>query len=88
MKVKKGYGWTAVYDEKLDRYFGEYGGGMNYNLYELEKDQFDLLDSEMTEGDACQIMYKGLPSSSTTSTRRFAPGPPLWAKGRTSGRKN
>ena len=59
MKVKKGYGWTAVYDEKIDRYFGEYGGGMNYNLYELEKDQFDLLDSEMTEGDACQIMYKG-----------------------------
>ncbi len=59
MKVKKGYGWTAVYDEKLDRYFGEYGGGMNYNLYELDKAQFDLLDSEMTEGDACQIMYEG-----------------------------
>ncbi len=59
MKVKKGHGWTAVYDEKLDRYFGEYGGGMNYNLFELEKDQFDLLNTEMTEGDACEIMYEG-----------------------------
>ena len=59
MIVKKGYGWTAVYDEKLDRYFGEYGGGMGYSLYELEKEQFNQLDSKMSEGEACQIMYEG-----------------------------
>ena len=59
MQIKKGSGWTAVYDEKLDRYFGEYGGGMSYNLYELDKGQFDQLNSKMTEGDACMIMYEG-----------------------------
>ncbi len=59
MQVKKGNGWTAVYDEKLDRYFGEYGGGMSYNLYELDKGQFDQLNSGMTEGEACMIMHEG-----------------------------
>ena len=32
---------------------------MNYNLYELEKEQFAQLNSEMTEGDASTIMYEG-----------------------------
>ena len=59
MKHKEGYGWKAWNDEANDRYFGEYGGGMSYNLYELTKEQYDSLDESMTEGDASMIMYEG-----------------------------
>lgn len=59
MKHKEGNGWKAWNDEKNDRCFGEYGGGMSYNLYELTKEQYDSLDESMTEGDASMIMYEG-----------------------------
>ncbi|MBR7033022.1 MAG: hypothetical protein IKI03_05275 [Clostridia bacterium] len=59
MKSKKGSGWKAWNDEKNGRCFGEYGGGMSYNLYELTKEQYDSLDESMTEGDASMIMYEG-----------------------------
>ena len=59
MKHKEGYGWKAWNDEDNDRYFGEYGGGMSYNLFELTKEQYDSLDESMTEGDASVIMYEG-----------------------------
>ncbi len=59
MKHKEGYGWKAWNDEDIDRYFGEYGGGMSYNLCELTKEQYDSLDESMTEGDASVIMYEG-----------------------------
>ena len=59
MKRKEGYGWKAWNNEDNDRYFGEYGGGMSYNLYELTKEQYDSLDESMTEGDASVIMYEG-----------------------------
>lgn len=57
MEFKEGNGWRACSDG--GRYFGEYGGGMNYNLYELTKEQYDKLDKKMTEGDASLIMYEG-----------------------------
>ncbi len=59
MRFKKGNGWKACYDEAAGRYFGEYGGGQNYNLFELTKELYDRLDESMTEGDACVIMYDG-----------------------------
>ena len=59
MQFKKGSGWKACYDEKTGRYFGEYGGIQSYHLYELEKELYDRLDEEMTEGDAGSIMYEG-----------------------------
>ena len=59
MKLKKGSGWKAFYDDENVRYFGEYGGCQSYSLYELTKDQYDSLDSSMTEYDAAKIMYEG-----------------------------
>ena len=59
MQFKKGYGWKACYDEKSGRYFGEYGGIQEYNLYELTKEQYDALDKKMKESDAGTIMHEG-----------------------------
>ena len=56
---KKGSGWKACFDEKNERYFGEYGGTQSYHLYELTKELFDQLDEGMSEGDASDIMYNG-----------------------------
>ena len=56
---KTGSGWKAGFDEKNGRYFGEYGGCQAYHLYELTREQYDLLDVKMTEGDAAGIMYEG-----------------------------
>jgi len=54
---KKGSGWTACFDEKSGRYFGEYGGIQAYHLFELTKEIFDKLDESMSEGEASSIMY-------------------------------
>lgn len=59
MQFKEGTGWKAWNDEGNKRCFGEYGGGMSYNLFELTEEQFKLLDASMTEGEASQIMYEG-----------------------------
>ena len=59
MQFKKGYGWKACYDEETERYFGEYGGIQEYNLYELTKEQYDALDKKMKESDAGTIMHEG-----------------------------
>ena len=54
MQFKKGCGWKACYDEESERYFGEYGGIQEYNLYELTKEQYDALDKKMKESEACR----------------------------------
>ena len=59
MQFKKGYGWKACYDEGSERYFGEYGGIQEYNLYELTKEQYDALDKKMKESEAGAIMHEG-----------------------------
>ena len=59
MKIKKGMGWTAWHDEEHRRFFGEYGGGMSYNLYELTMEQYAQLVPGSTESDAAKIMYEG-----------------------------
>ena len=59
MKMKEGSGWKAWNDEDNERYFGEYGGIQSYSLYELSRQQYEQLDSSMSEGDASEIMYEG-----------------------------
>ena len=59
MKFKEGSGWKACHHEAAERFFGEYGGIQAYHLYELTKEQYDLLDNEMTEYDAAKIMSDG-----------------------------
>lgn len=59
VKFKKGSGWCAAYDEERGRYFGENGGVQCYKLYELTKEQFDLLDLGMGETAAEDIMCEG-----------------------------
>ena len=58
MIEKKGRGFCA-WDDENGRYFGEYGGIQSYNLYELTKEQFDLLSEKMTESEASDIMHEG-----------------------------
>ena len=59
MQIKESNGWKACLNEENGRCFGEYGGGMSYDLYELSGDQFNMLKSGMTEGDAASIMRDG-----------------------------
>ena len=59
MQSKKGSGWEAWYDDENGRWFGEYGGILSYHLYELTKEQYEMLDEETSERDASRIMYEG-----------------------------
>ena len=49
MIFKKGMGWRACYDEERNLYTAEIGGGPNHDLYEINKEIFDLLDDPATE---------------------------------------
>ena len=49
MIFKKGMGWRACYDEKRNLYTAEIGGSPNHDLYEINKEIFDLLDDPATE---------------------------------------
>lgn len=59
MQIKEGNGWKVCLNEENGRCFGEYGGVMAYDLYELSRDQFDMLTSGMTEGEAASVMHDG-----------------------------
>ena len=59
MQFKTGDGWKACWNEETGRYFGEYGGIQAYHLYELTEEQYDRLDEQMSEWDACRIMHDG-----------------------------
>ena len=59
MEFKSGSGWKACFDESTGRYYGEFGGIQSYHLFEITKEMFEHLSEEMTEGDACDIMYEG-----------------------------
>lgn len=59
MLFKKGSGWKACFDADSGRYFGEFGGIQSYDLFEITKELFDMLDEKMSEGDAGSIMYGG-----------------------------
>ena len=59
MQFRTGDGWKACWNEEIGRYFGEYGGIQAYHLYELTEEQYDRLDEQMSEWDACRIMHDG-----------------------------
>lgn len=59
MPFKKGSGWKACFDADSGRYFGEFGGIQSYDLFEITKELFDMLDEKMSEGDAGSIMHDG-----------------------------
>ena len=46
MQFKKGCGWKACYDEKRNLYTAETGGCGAYDLYEITKEIYDLLDED------------------------------------------
>lgn len=47
MKFKTGSDRKAGFDEENGRYFGECGGTMAYDLYELTAEMYDRLDEKM-----------------------------------------
>jgi hypothetical protein len=59
MQFKTGTGWKACSDEERGFYSAEYGGGQNYDLYEITKEIYDQLDETMTEGDASSLISEG-----------------------------
>lgn len=59
MDIKKGSCWKAVYDDEKGRYFAEYGGGANYDLYEIDRELFDKLDKRMKGREASDIISSG-----------------------------
>ena len=59
MQFKEGMGWKACYDETTGRYTAEMGGCGSYHLYELTKEQFDLLEDGLTEHDVIDIIGEG-----------------------------
>jgi len=59
MLFKNGFGWKACFDSDSGRYFGEYGGIQEYQLYEITKEIFDRLDKKMTESAAGSLMHEG-----------------------------
>ena len=59
MLFKKGSGWKACFDGQSGRYFAEYGGIQEYNLYEITKEIFDQLDKKMRESEAGSIIHEG-----------------------------
>ncbi|MBR1393267.1 MAG: hypothetical protein IJ561_05470 [Ruminococcus sp.] len=57
MQIKKGRSWNAFYDDENERYFVEYGGITDYKLYEIGKEIFDKLSTDMDEGDVSSVVY-------------------------------
>ncbi len=59
MKFKVGNSWKACYDEDRNYYAAECGGIMAYDLYEIDKKQYDQLNEDMSESRAYDIISKG-----------------------------
>ena len=58
MQFKLGMGWKAGYDEKTGHCAAETSGPGAYDLYEIDKDTFDLLDPDDDRGSR-DLIYKG-----------------------------
>ena len=59
MHFKENSGWTACFDSAAGLYTAQIGGSGDYHLYELTKEQYDALGSEMTERVAYDVISKG-----------------------------
>ena len=59
MQFKKGNYWKAGFDEENSRFTAEYGDCRNYNLYEITKEIYDMLDENTSYDDAVRAIYEG-----------------------------
>ena len=51
MEFKTGSGWKCCYDPETGLHTAEIGGGVNHDLYEINKEIYDLVDAPDT--DSC-----------------------------------
>ena len=60
MRFIKGLGWKACFDEDRDYYSAETGGPGAYDLFEISKEIYELLDTEnITFGEALRLIHSG-----------------------------
>ena len=59
MKLKKGNGWKACYDEETGIYTAERSGPGYYNLYEITGEIFDALTDGMSDWDSYHLIKDG-----------------------------
>ena len=45
MEFKTGSGWRCCYDPETGLYTAEIGGGVNHDLYEINKEIYDRVDA-------------------------------------------
>ncbi len=58
-RFKTGDGWKACFDEKTGTYTAERSGIGYYQLYEIPKETFDLLDDGMSDRDTYKVICEG-----------------------------
>ena len=59
LHFKVGDGWKACYDEKTGIYTAERSGTGYYDLYEITKEAFDLLEDGLSDEDTYKIIGEG-----------------------------
>ena len=59
MKFKEGEGWKACYDETSGICTAERSGSGYYDLYEITRETFDLLEDGMSDHDTYQSICEG-----------------------------
>ena len=58
-QFKTGDGWKACYDDKTGKYTAQRSGPGYYHLYEITKENYDLLTSGMSDHDTYRIIDQG-----------------------------
>jgi hypothetical protein len=59
MEFKQGDGWKACYDEESGIYTAERSGCGYYDLYEITKETYDLLEDGMSDHDTYRFIIEG-----------------------------
>lgn len=60
MQFKEGCGWKACYDEKRNLYTAETGGVGCYNLYEITRETYELLnEGGVSDFDSVRLIHTG-----------------------------
>ncbi|MBO4696769.1 MAG: hypothetical protein J5643_05765 [Lachnospiraceae bacterium] len=59
LQFKEGYGWKACYDKARGIYTAERSGNGYYDLYEITKETFDLLEDGMSDHDTFEAITDG-----------------------------
>lgn len=55
MEFKSGTGWRCCYDPETGLYTAETGGGVNHNLFEINKEIYDHIDDPEIESPVSYI---------------------------------